>query len=109
MEVFEMTKSFPKEEKYALTSQIRRSSRPVCANVAEAYRKRLYLKHFKSKLTDSDAKNSESKVWIDFSFACDYISKERHDTMMQEAIEAGKLINYMILHPAKYGCKEEHV
>lgn len=109
MEVFEMTKSFPKEEEYALTSQIRRSSRSVCANVAEAYRKRLYLKHFKSKLTDSDAENSESKVWIDFSFACDYISKEKHDTMMQEAIEVGKLINYMILHPAKYGCKEEQV
>lgn len=66
MEVFEMTKSFPKEEKYALTSQIRRSSRSVCANVSEAYRKRLYLKHFKSKLTDSDAENSESKVWIDY-------------------------------------------
>lgn len=109
MEVFELTKSFPKEEKYALTGQIRRSSRSVCANVAEAYRKRLYLKHFKSKLTDSDAENSETMVWLDFSLACEYIQKEKHALMIHEAIEVGKLINYMILHPAKYGCKEEQV
>lgn len=108
MDVFEMTKSFPKEEKYALTSQIRRSSRSVCANVAEAYRKRLYLKHFISKLTDCDAENSESKVWLHFSFACNYISKEKHAILIQEANEVGRLINYMILHPAKYGCKEEY-
>lgn len=59
MEVYEVSKSFPKEEKYSLTDQIRRSSRSVCANIAEAYRKRLYVKHFISKLTDSDAENSE--------------------------------------------------
>lgn len=107
MEVFELTKSFPIEEKYALTDQIRRSSRSDCANVAEAYRKRYYLKHFKSKLTDSDAENSETKVWLDFSFACNYKSKEKHEIMIQEVNEVGKLINYMLLHPNKYGCKEE--
>ncbi|MBC8005319.1 MAG: four helix bundle protein [Verrucomicrobia bacterium] len=108
MEVFELSKSFPKEEKYALTDQMRRSSRSVCANVAEAYRKRLYVKHFISKLTDSDAENSETIVWLDFSLECNYMAKEKHNTMIQQAHVVGKLINYMILHPGKYGCKDEH-
>ncbi len=105
MEVYEISKSFPKEEKYSLTDQIRRSSRSVCANIAEAYRKRIYAKHFISKLTDSDAENSETMVWLDFSFACNYLPVEKHKEMTQTAIEIGKLINYMILHPEKYGCK----
>jgi len=108
MEVFEISKIFPKEEKYSLTDQIRRSSRSVCANIAEAYRKRLYMKHFISKLTDSDAENSETIVWLDFSIACDYLSEEAHQRMTQEAIGIGKLLNYMMLHPEKYGCKNEH-
>lgn len=62
MEVFEISKTFPKEETYSLTDQIRRSSRSVCANIAEAYRKREYPKHFHSKLTDSDAENSETQT-----------------------------------------------
>lgn len=108
MEVYEVSKSFPKEEKYSLTDQIRRSSRSVCANVAEAYRKRLYVKHFISKLTDSDAENSETIVWLDFSSECDYLSKEKHEKLTQEAIEIGKLLNYMMLHPEKYGCKNDN-
>ena len=76
MEIFEFSKSFPKEEKYSLTDQIRRSSRSVCANIAEAYRKRRYEKHFISKLTDSDAENSETQTWIDFALSCNYISSE---------------------------------
>ena len=108
MEVFELSKSFPKEEKYALTDQMRRSSRSVCTNVAEAYRKRLYVKHFISKLTDSDAENSETIVWLDFSLECGYMAKEQHGMMIQQAHEIGKLINYMILHPGKYGCQEDH-
>lgn len=107
MEIFELSKNFPKEEKFALTDQIRRSSRSVCANTAEAYRKRLYKKHFISKLTDSDAENSETLGWLDFSFACAYLSKENHDKISKEAIEIGKLLNYMTLHPEKYGCKED--
>ena len=62
MEIFEVSKSFPKEEKYSLTDQLRRSSRSVCANISEAYRKRRYKKHFISKLTDSDAENSETQT-----------------------------------------------
>ena len=69
MEVYEISKSFPKEEKYSLTDQIRRSSRSVCANIAEAYRKHIYVKHFVSKLTDADAENSETLVWLDFAYA----------------------------------------
>jgi four helix bundle protein len=68
LEIHEMTKSFPLEEKYSLTDQIRRSSRSVCANIAEAYRKRRYPKHFVLKLNDSEGEASEPQFWIDFSF-----------------------------------------
>ena len=70
MEIFEMTKSFPKEEKYSLIDQIRRSSRSVCANLGEGYRKRRYVAHFVAKTTDSDMENTETQVWLDFSLAC---------------------------------------
>ena len=76
MSIFEITKSFPKEEKYSLTDQIRRSSRSVCANIAESSRKRVYPKHFISKLTDSDAENAETQSWLEFAFACQYIDSE---------------------------------
>lgn len=76
MDVFHLSKSFPSEEKYSLTDQIRRSSRSVCANIAEAYRKRRYPNHFTSKLTDSDAENSETNVWLEFALECEYISIE---------------------------------
>lgn len=103
MEIYAITKSFPNEEKYSLTDQIRRSSRSVCANLAEAYRKRRYTKHFISKLTDSDGENSETNVWLDFSFECEYISKEIHQNLTEKTIEIGKLINYMINNPDKFG------
>ena len=76
MRIFEITKSFPKEEIYSLTDQIRRSSRSVPVTIAEAYRKRVYPKHFYSKLTDSDGENSETQVWIEFAFSCKYISND---------------------------------
>ena len=76
MEIFEVSKLFPKEETYSLTDQIRRSSRSVCANIAESYRKRVYPKHFHSKLTDSDAENSETQTWLEFAFACKYINEK---------------------------------
>ena len=71
MEIFSISKSFPSEEKYSLTDQIRRSSRSVSANIAEATRKRKYEKHFVSKLTDSDAENAETQVWLEYAKACD--------------------------------------
>ncbi|BCY29003.1 four helix bundle protein [Flavobacterium okayamense] len=103
MEIFEATKSFPSEEKYSLTDQIRRSSRSVCANIAEAYRKRIYPNHFISKLTDSDAENSETQTWLEFALACKYIDQETYHKLSTKNTEVGKLINYMILNPKKFG------
>lgn len=103
MEVFEISKTFPKEETYSLTDQIRRSSRSVCANIAEAYRKREYPKHFHSKLTDSDAENSETQTWLEFALACKYINEETFNKLTERNNEVGKLINYMLLNPGKFG------
>ncbi|MBF4508044.1 four helix bundle protein [Flavobacterium sp. JLP] len=104
MEIFEMSKSFPKEEKYSLTDQIRRSSRSISANIAESYRKRRYLNHFISKLTDSDAENSETNVWLEFSLKCEYINEETFNKLNIKSLEIGRLINYMINNPIKFGC-----
>ena len=105
MDIYKISKGFPKEENYSLTDQIRRSSRSVCANIAEAYRKRLYVKNFISKLTDCDAENSETSVWLDFALECEYISKDEHQQMYSETEEIGRLINFMIDNPQKFGCK----
>jgi four helix bundle protein len=107
MEIFELSKSFPSEEKYSLTDQIRRSSRSVCANIAEAYRKRRYRNHFISKLTDSDAENSETNVWLEFALKCGYIRNENFAALNEKTTEIGKLVNYMIHNPEKFGCSTE--
>src|ERR1041384_8582106 len=75
MEIFEVSKAFPKEEKYSLTDQIRRSSRSVAANIAEGFRKRQYPKMFVSKLADSDGETAETQVWLDFARYCQYMSQ----------------------------------
>ena len=106
--IFEISKSFPKEETYSLTDQIRRSSRSVPANIAEAYRKRIYPKSFYSKLTDSDAENSETQVWLEFALKCNYINQIVYDDLITQSKEVGKLINYMMLNPNKFGVKTEH-
>ena len=102
MEVFGITKSFPKEEKFSLTDQVRRSSRSVCANIAEAYRKKRYPAHFVLKVTDSDAENSETGVWFDFSRDCLYITFEKHIALINRNEEIGRLLNHMINNPDKY-------
>ena len=107
MKIFEITKKFLKEETYSLTDQIRRSSRSVPVTIAESYRKRIYSKHFHSKLTDSDAENSETQVWLEFALSCNYISDSLFNELLSESIEIGKLINYMILNPEKFGVKKE--
>lgn len=104
MEIFEISKSFPKKEKYSLTDQIRRSSRSVSANIAESYRKRRYTNHFMSKLTDSDAENSETNVWLEFALKCEYIDQGKFNILNTKNTEVGKLINYMINNPNKFGC-----
>ena len=103
MEIFQMTKNFPKEEKYSLIDQIRRSSRSVCANIAEGYRKRRYAAHFVSKATDSDMENSETQVWLDFSLACEYINNEMYNDKKNKSEEVGRLLYDMIQNPEKYG------
>jgi four helix bundle protein len=102
MEIFEITKEFPKEETYSLIDQIRRSSRSVCGCIAESYRKRKYPAHFVSKLTDADMENSETAVWIDFSFACKYITQQKHDLLIERNEEVGRLLGDMIQHPEKF-------
>lgn len=89
MDIFEISKTFPKEETYSLTDQIRRSSRSVTANIAESYRKRRYINHFISKLTDSDAENSETNTWLEFSLKCKYINQELFDHLNKKSIEVG--------------------
>ena len=81
LEIHEITKSFPSAEKYSLTDQIRRSSRAVCSNIAEAYRKRRYPKNFISKLSDSEAESSETQVWLDFSGFFEYIDSNTHQEL----------------------------
>ena len=107
MNIFEISKAFPKEEIYSLTDQIRRSFRSVSANIAESYRKRIYPKLYTSKLTDSDAENSEIQVWLEYAWRCKYLSDELYNKLIQDSEEIGKLINYMVLHPEKFGVKKE--
>lgn len=104
--IFEISKSFPKEERYSLTDQIRRSSRSTCANIAEGYRKRIYPKHFKSKMTDADGEASETQVWIDFALNCKYIDEETHQNLTSKYPEVGKMLGHMIKYPKKYSPKK---
>ena len=81
MEIFELSKSFPKEEKYSLTDQIRRSSRSVSGNTAEAFRKRRYPKAFIAKLSDAEGEAAETQVWLDYALACKYIDSNVHSVL----------------------------
>lgn len=102
MEIFVITKSFPKEEIYALTSQIRRSSRSVCANSTEAFRKRRYEKAFVAKLSDSEGESAETQVWLEYSLKCGYLPEETYRRLFDEYEKIiGMLVN-MINHPEKW-------
>lgn len=103
MDIFHLTKAFPKSEMFGLTSQMVRSSRSVCSNMAEGYRKRQYVKHFKSKLSDADGENSETQLWLDFALACEYISEQKRTELQQKSEEIAKLLNYMMNNPDKFG------
>ena len=102
MEIFEISKGFPKEETYSLTDQIRRSSRSVCICLHEACRKKRYPAHFVSKVTDSDMENSETSGWLDFALACKYIAEQVHNKLIVSNQEIGKLLNHMMNNPEKY-------
>jgi four helix bundle protein len=103
MEIHTITKKFPKEEMYSLTDQIRRSSRSANICLIEAYRKRKYPNYFVSKLTDVDMENSETQGWLEFSLACDYLSKEIYDKLKEQSDEVGRIVQYMIDNPGKFG------
>ncbi|MFC3417220.1 four helix bundle protein [Algoriphagus hitonicola] len=105
MRIFEISKNFPKEEIYSLTDQIRRSSRSVCSCIGDSYRKRRYPAHFISKLSDSDMENTETQVWLNFALACKYIDASTFSELDQEVVEIGKLLNYMMENPEKFGSK----
>jgi four helix bundle protein len=107
--IFKMSKEFPAEEKYELSSQIRRSSRSVCSNIAEGYRKRIYPKHFVSKMTDADSEASETSVWLDFALDCGYISIEDFRICTQQYEEVGKMLGSMINNPEKVQPKIQKV
>ena len=102
MEIFEISKSFPKEEKYSLTDQIRRSSRSVTACIAESWAKRRYERAFVNKLTDSLGEEFETEGWLDYSKDCKYIQKETHEKFLSEYDEVRKMLISMINNPEKW-------
>lgn len=102
MEIFELSCSFPKEEKYSLTDQIRRSSRSVAANLAETWAKRRYEKTFLSKLSDSFGEEQETEVWLDYSKDCGYIQKDTHEKIINEYLEVRKILISMMNNPDKW-------
>ena len=107
MEIFQFSKEFPKEERYALTDQIRRSSRSVCTNLREAWAKRRYEAHFISKLTDADGENSETDTWLDFAKDCNYISDDNHLHLTKSCNEIGAMLGAMLNSPSKFLIRSE--
>jgi four helix bundle protein len=102
MEVFHVSKVFPKEERYSLTDQIRRSSRSVSGNLAEAFRKRKYPKAFVAKLTDCEGEAAETQVWLDYALACGYLKEEIHTQLFDNYDHIISMIVNMSNNPDKW-------
>jgi four helix bundle protein len=102
MEIYELSQSFPPEERYALTSQIRRSSRSISMNLREAWAKRRYQAHFISKLTDCDGENSETDTSLDFAKDCGYISDLQHELLTGKCSRIGKMLGSMLRNPEPF-------
>ena len=102
MEIYQMTKKFPSDEKYSLVDQIRRSSRSVCANLAEGWRKRRYPAVFKNKITDSMMEASETQCWLEFCLACQYIKQDVFDKLDNEYEQIMAMLNSMEMNAAKF-------
>jgi four helix bundle protein len=107
MDIFEISKRFPPEERFALTGQIRRSSRSVCLNLREAWAKRRYEGHFVSKLTDCDGENSETDSSLDFARDCHYIKDEEHCGLVERCVEVGRMLGSMIKDPTPFLIKRQ--
>ena len=102
MRVFEVSKRFPPEERWALTGQIRRSSRSVCLNLREAWAKRRYEAHFISKLTDCDGESNETDSSLDFAKDCGYITPEEHHELSELNRSVGRMLGSMLKNPAPF-------
>lgn len=102
MEIYEESKKFPREELYSLTDQIRRASRSVPGNIGEGYRRRLYPKIFVNKMSEADGEGTETQVWIDFAYACGYISGELQSRWRRGYEEVGRMLGSMIAHPERF-------
>ncbi len=107
-EIFRISKSFPKEEIYSLTDQMRRSSRSIGAQIAEAWAKRFYEKHFRSKLTDADGEQQETQHWIEVAGDCGYIPANQRKILLQNCEEIGRLLGGMMAKSAQF-CKPDKV
>jgi len=102
MEIFEITKVFPKEEKYSITDQVRTSSRSVCICLAEGYRKRSYFKYFLSKISDADMENSDTQIWLEFALNCQYLDDRIYARLITQTERIGRLIGFMLQNPGKF-------
>jgi four helix bundle protein len=101
-EIFDASNGFPQEERYALTDQIRRASRSIGANLAEAWQKRAYIAHFVSKLTDADGEQAETQHWLDTALACNYISDREQNAMLSKCLRIGQMLGVMKAKPEKF-------
>ncbi len=106
-QIFELTKKFPKEEMYSLTDQVRRSSRSVGAQIAEAWGKRRYIKHFISKLTDADGEQYETQHWVESAGDCNYLSLEQVNILISDLKEIGRMLNGMMKNANKFCMDKE--
>ncbi len=101
-EIFQISKTFPTEERYALTDQIRRASRSIGANLAEAWQKRRYIAHFVSKLTDADGEQAETQHWLNTAAACDYVPEKAHRALLERCSRTGQMLGTMMAKPEKF-------
>ena len=101
-EIFETSKRFPTEERYSLTDQIRRASRSIGANLAEAWQKRRYVAHFVSKLTDADGEQAETQHWLDTATACNYVSEKDQKILLGKCARIGQMLGTMMAKPEKF-------
>ena len=106
-EIFEISKSFPKEEFFSLTDQIRRFSRSIGANLAEAWHKRRYQAHFVSKLSDSDGEQAETQHWLDTALACKYVSVDDHKHLMNKCMQRSRMLDKIMANPEPF-CKRHN-
>jgi four helix bundle protein len=102
MEIFHLSRNFPRGEVYSLTDQIRRSSRSVAANLAEGFRKRRYPNMLVNKLPDCDGEATETQLWLDFALDCGYMSKENHDHLTSGYEEVGRMLSGMMANPRRF-------